>query len=60
MSIEDLQKAGANARAQGRSVFDNPFLKSENCPAHTGDTIKEWERKERAWNLGWEMENAMR
>lgn len=60
MSPGEIQKAGAVARAGGRSMFDNPYLKLENMPVSTGEPIAEWARRERAWNLGWEMENAMR
>ena len=51
---------GANARAAGVSVFDNPFLKAANCPAATGGMIAEWLAKERAWDFGWQMEDAVR
>ncbi|TAX57099.1 hypothetical protein ELI01_18635 [Rhizobium leguminosarum] len=57
---EEIQKRGANARALGKSVFDNPFLKSEEMPRATGETIEEWQAKHDAWELGWRMENAMR
>ncbi len=57
---EDLQKQGALARAAGRSLFDNPYLKSENMPAATGDTIEDYQAKHDAWHLGWTIENAMR
>jgi hypothetical protein len=56
----DLQKQGANARALGRSVFDNPYLKAENLPVKTGETVEEWSAKNAAWELGWRMEDAMR
>lgn len=57
---EQIQKDGANARALGRSFLDNPHLRRENMPVATGETIEAWARKERLWNLGWEMENAIR
>lgn len=51
---------GATARAVGRSKFDNPFLKSDRCPAATGEPIEVWAAKERAWNFGWHMEDGVR
>jgi hypothetical protein len=60
MKVENIQKDGANARALGRSRFDNPFFKSALMPASTGETIEEWSAKEAAWRLGWTIEDAMR
>lgn len=57
---ERLQRAGANARAAGRSFLDNPHLKSENCPAATGEPLEVWVAKHDAWELGWRAEDAMR
>ena len=57
---EAIQKAGANARAAGGSVFDNPYGRTAAMPAATGESLAEWQLKYEAWRLGWEMENAMR
>jgi hypothetical protein len=56
----DIQKAGANARARGESEASNPYYKSENMPAATGETVAEWQQKAEAWEFGWKMEDAMR
>jgi hypothetical protein len=55
-----LQQDGANARAMGRGYFDNPFLRSENMPRATGETLDQWSAKHDAWQLGWTAEDAMR
>lgn len=57
---EKLQKEGANARAIGKSIIDNPFYKSENMPGQTGDEIDEWQLKVQAWELGWRIEDLMK
>lgn len=60
MTDEELEKLGANARAQGRDYFDNPFYKTEATPKHSGDTIDEWQRKLNAWERGWVLEDMIR
>jgi hypothetical protein len=57
---EKIQLHGANARARGESYMDNPYLKSANMPAKTGETIEEWAAKQEAWALGWQMEDMIR
>lgn len=57
---EDIQKAGANARAHGFGEANNPYYQTENLPATTGETAAEWEAKATAWELGWRMEDAIR
>ncbi|GAB2182689.1 hypothetical protein DLREEDagrD3_29120 [Denitratisoma sp. agr-D3] len=56
MIIEEIQKAGANARAMGASLLDNPYYKSEAMPAATGESIQDWQAKAKNWEFGWEME----
>jgi hypothetical protein len=56
---EVLQKDGANARARGASMFDNPFYRSELMPAQTGRSLEEWTAQVEAWHLGWSMQDAM-
>lgn len=56
----DIQLLGANARAQGLTVFDSPFYKPEAMPASTGETIEAWNAKQEAWSLGWTIEDAIR
>lgn len=60
VSGDELQRAGANARARGESRFDNPYLKPQNMPSATGDTIEQWESKRSLWDLGWQAEEMMR
>lgn len=57
---EDIQKQGATARAMDKTFFENPYLKRENLPAATGETVQQWQAKHDAWHLGWHVENAMR
>lgn len=57
---ERIQKEGANARALGHSMFDNPHYRSEAMPAKTGESTEEWQLKAEAWELGWRAEDAMR
>lgn len=56
--FNDIQKAGANARALGRLRFDNPYLEPGAVQACA--TGEEWTAKYEAWDLGWAMEDAMR
>jgi hypothetical protein len=60
MDNEQIQKAGANARAIGKSKMDNPYYKPENMPAATGEPIREWETKAQLWDASWDIEDAMR
>lgn len=57
---ETIISRGANARAAGVSVFDNPFLRLESLPATTGESIEEWQAKQSAWDFGWKAEDAIR
>jgi hypothetical protein len=60
MDADKLRLDGANARAMGHSVFDNPHFRSEAMPAATGESIEEWQQKCDAWYFGWVTEDAMR
>lgn len=57
---ERILTQGAEARAAGKSVFDNPFLRPEQMPAATGDSIEDWQRKHDEWDAGWKIEDAIR
>jgi hypothetical protein len=57
---EALQQQGAIAKALGRSQIDNPFLKTENMPAATGELIEIWNAKRDAWQMGYTIESMMR
>lgn len=56
----EIQKAGANARALGTCVTDNPYYKTDQMPAVTGQTVEDWNKKVEAWDFGWKMEDMMR
>lgn len=60
MTMAEIQRAGANARARGESQFSNPYLRSDAMPAVTGEEIEVWVSKARAWDAGWRMEDAIR
>jgi hypothetical protein len=57
---EEIQDAGANARALGSPQLSNPYYRPKNMPAATGEDVRGWEAKAQAWNLGWEIEDTMR
>lgn len=57
---QEIQKAGVNARAAGRSRYDNPYLKTEATPSATGESANVWQDKCVAWMFGWDMEDTMR
>lgn len=55
----DLERRGAAAAAAGHPWHSNPFLRPENMPAATGETLREWSRKHDAWQRGFEGAVAM-
>ncbi len=57
---EEIQLAGANARAAGTPNARNPYFAWDELPAATGETVEQWNAKVAAWDLGWRMEDAMR
>lgn len=54
----EIQKQGANARANGLGIYDNPFLREAALPAATGESIETWCLKADAWELGWKAADA--
>jgi hypothetical protein len=54
------QKAGANARAMRKTQSDNPYYRSDQMPAATGQDVEEWNALAEAWNFGWQMEDVIR
>lgn len=60
MTNEELQRMGANARAVGKSEFDNPYYRVEMSPLASGMDPREWARREENWRIGWTVENLMR
>jgi hypothetical protein len=59
-TLLEIQQAGANAKALGASIFDNPYLKSDALPANSGDTPEQWEAKRLNWEIGYRAEELMR
>ena len=57
---DEIQQAGANARALGIPYLGNPYYMRENMPAATGEEPASWSNKAAAWELGWKMEDARR
>ncbi|AKJ31892.1 CrpP-related protein [Caldimonas brevitalea] len=49
-----LEREGARAARGGHAWQSNPFLKRENMPAVTGESLREWSRKHDAWQRGFE------
>lgn len=58
-ALTEIQKAGANARAMGRTEFDNPYLQESELPRATGEPVEKWLAKWEAWQLGWKLEGAV-
>lgn len=56
----EIIQAGANARASGQSMFDNPYLRSEELPAQSGISLEVWQSRHDAWHHGYEMEDMVR
>jgi hypothetical protein len=54
------EKRGAEARARGANLFDNPFYRSEAMPAQTEQALEEWQADAEAWEAGWRLEDAVR
>lgn len=50
--LAQIQIAGADARTDGWSRFDNPFFRPSHAPAMTGDTPALWRAKKAAWDHG--------
>lgn len=57
--FEQLQIDGANAYRLGKNEFANPFYRSDQMPAATGETLEEWQSKLAAWELGYKAEKAI-
>lgn len=56
----EIIQAGANARANGQSIFDNPYLKVEELPAAKGISLETWINKHDAWQHGYQLEDIVR
>lgn len=42
MTDEEIHKAGAQARALGQSIHDNPFFASDMVPRFTRVSLTDW------------------
>lgn len=49
-----LEREGARAANQGASWQSNPYLRRENMPEATGESVHDWSRKHDAWQRGFE------
>jgi hypothetical protein len=53
-SERQIERSGAEAAAQGLGWQANPYLRPENMPVATGESLAEWCRKHDAWQRGFE------
>lgn len=49
-----LERAGADAAAQGRTWRSNPYLQREQLPDRTGESLTRWACRHDAWQRGFE------
>jgi len=49
-----LEQDGAYAASRGRDWQSNPYLRREQMPAATGESVGTWVRKHDAWQRGFE------
>lgn len=49
-----LEQDGAYAACRGRGWQTNPYLRREQMPAATGESLGTWVRKHDAWQRGFE------
>ena len=54
LSDEALEREGEFAAARGRSWQSNPYLRREQMPVATGESLSTWARKHDAWQRGFE------
>jgi hypothetical protein len=57
---EAIQKQGASSYATNGLNSRNPFYRTENKPTITGEDIKVWQAKVKAWESGYETEKLNR
>jgi len=48
-----IWRLGAHAARAGLSLLDCPYYRAANMPGHTGEPIRLWRAKVRAWEAGW-------
>jgi hypothetical protein len=49
-----IESDGARAAAAGRDWRANPYLRRENMPAATGESLHDWSDRHDAWQRGFE------
>lgn len=49
-----LESEGAKAASRGRNWQSNPYLRREQMPAATGESLGAWVRKHDAWQRGFD------
>lgn len=49
-----LEREGAHAASRGRGWQSNPYLRREQMPCATGETLTVWAGKHDAWQRGFE------
>lgn len=49
-----LEREGAYAASRGRTWQSNPYLRREQMPVATGESLGTWARKHDAWQRGFE------
>lgn len=54
LSERHLEREGEFAAARGRSWQSNPYLRREQMPVATGESLSAWARKHDAWQRGFE------
>lgn len=54
-----LEREGAGAAHAGQSWQSNPYLRRQNMPLATGETVQLWSRKHDAWQRGFEGQAAV-
>jgi hypothetical protein len=54
MSFKQIYNDGGMARADGRSLRENPYYQSENLPVSESAALyRAWQMKAEAWEQGW-------
>lgn len=59
MHRDDIEKLGAQAARDGFTLWDCPYYRATEMPAHTGETIPKWREKVEAWERGWRKRSAV-
>jgi len=54
MTEASLEREGALAASRGRDWRSNPYLRREQMPMATGESLRTWARKHDAWQRGFE------